>query len=200
MGALNMKAIWENLFHKQSKETQIYDILRDTFLFKDLSSTELELVYKIMNPRDFRAGEQIFRQGDNGVGMYIIVSGSVSVFLEEILENQEIKRNLITKLVKGDFFGESSLVIENGHRSASVIAKEDCNLLGFFYPDLKEIINKHPKTGNRILFRLGEVLGTRLRETNKKIISLISENEHLQTELQKGKPGNESSSKSIYSS
>lgn len=185
-----MKTLWDNLFHRHSRATQAFEILKDNILFKDLNNDELEMIYKIMNPRDFKAGELIFRQGDNGVGMYIILSGSVSIFLEELLENQEVKRTHITKLSCGDFFGESSLVIEKGHRSASVIAKEDCHLLSFFYPDLKEIISKHPKTGNKILMRLGEVLGTRLRETNKKIIALMSEKESNK---------NDPSNKQIYS-
>lgn len=174
-----MKEFWENIFHKQTKESKVYDILRESILFKDLNKRELELVYKIMNPRNFKAGEIIFQQGDTGVGMYIIVHGSVNIYLDEVLENQGLKRNLITRLHAGDFFGESSLVIDGGQRSASVIAKEDSDLLGFFYPDLKEIIQKHPVTGTKILFRLGEVLGTRLRETNKKIIRLIAENDSL---------------------
>lgn len=193
-----MKAIWDNLFHKSSGSTQAFDILKDSILFKDLSTAELEIVYKIMNPRGFRAGEVIFRQGDCGVGMYIIISGNVSIFLDEVLENQEIRRNFITKLGRGDFFGESSLVIENGNRSASVIAKDDCQLLSFFYPDLKEIITRYPKTGNKVLMRLGEVLGTRLRESNKKIISLISEVETLKKELIKDSGHNDTGSKQIY--
>jgi CRP-like cAMP-binding protein len=194
-----MKAIWDNLFHKSAGETQAFDILKDSILFKDLNMNELEIVYKIMNPRNFRAGEVIFKQGDCGVGMYIIISGTVSIFLEEVLENQEIRRNFITKLSRGDFFGESSLVIENGNRSASVIAKEDCQLLSFFYPELREIITRYPKAGNKILMRLGEVLGTRLRESNKKIISLISEVETLKKELHKDSDKNDTSSKQIYS-
>ncbi len=178
-----MKTLWDNLFRKNSAQTRITSLLKDTILFKDLETHELEMVEKIMNPRQFHAGEIIFRQGDGGVGMYLIVNGSVNIFLDEVLENQELRQSLVTRLFTGDFFGESALVIEGGKRSATVVAREDCELLGFFYPDLLQIIKKKPPVGNKILFRLGEVLGTRLRETNKKIISLISENESLKLEL-----------------
>ena len=178
-----MKTLWDNLFRKNSAQTRVTSLLRETILFKDLDNFDLEMIERIMNPRQFHAGEVIFRQGDGGVGMYLIVTGSVNIFLDEVLETQELRQSLITKLFTGDFFGESALVIEGGKRSATVIAREDCELLGFFYPDLLQIIKKHPKVGNRILFRLGEVLGTRLRETNRKIISLISENVSLKAEL-----------------
>lgn len=180
-----MKTMWDNFFRKNSSQTRITNLLKDTILFKDLEISELEMIEKIMNPRQFHAGENIFRQGDGGVGMYLIVIGSVNIYLDEVLENQEIRQSLVTRLFTGDFFGESALVIEGGKRSATVVAREDCELLGFFYPDLLQIIKKYPPVGNKILFRLGEVLGTRLRETNKKIISLISENESLKLELGK---------------
>ncbi len=195
-----MKDFWENIFHKQTKETKIYEILKNNILFKDLSFKELELVYGIMNPRHYKPGELIFHQGDTGVGMFIIVNGTVNIFLDEIIENQELRRTLITKLKSGDFFGESSLVIDGGQRSATVIAKEDCELLGFFYPDLKQIINKHPVTGTKILFRLGEVLGTRLRETNKKIITLISEVSFLKNKNMVQEENNSGNGQQTYTS
>lgn len=186
-----MQTLWENLFRKAGSHNQIFRLLKENILFKDLNDREISLVQKIMNQRTYRAGEEIFRQGDSGVGMYILISGSVNIFLEETLETQNIKRSLITRLYPGDFFGESALVIEGGKRSATAIAKEDCMLLSFFNPDLQEIINTNPLTGNRILFRLGEVLGTRLRETNKKIITLMSENDSLKNELQRKSKGEE---------
>jgi len=178
-----MKVLWDNLFRKNSVHSKIANLLKETIIFSDLELEELINLEKIMNPRKFHAGETVFRQGDGGVGMYLIVSGSVNIFLDEVLENQEVRQSLITRLFVGDFFGESALVIEGGKRSATIVAREDCELLGFFYPDLLQIIKKNPTTGNRILFRLGEVLGTRLRETNKKLISLISENDTLKKEL-----------------
>lgn len=180
-----MKTLWENLFRKNAAQSKIAELLRDTILFKDLNPFDLSEIERIMNPRQFHAGESVFRQGDGGVGMYLIVSGSVNIYLEEVLENQDIRQSLITRLGAGDFFGESALVIEGGKRSATVIAREDCELLGFFYPDLLQIIKKNPEAGTKILFRLGEVLGTRLRETNKKIISLIAQNEQLKEQLKR---------------
>lgn len=180
-----MKVLWDNLFKKNSAKSKVTSLLKETILFSDLEDDDLDMLEKIMNPRQYRAGETIFRQGDGGVGMYLIVSGSVNIFLDQVLETQELKQSLITRLYTGDFFGESALVIESGKRSATVIAREDCELLGLFYPDLLQIIKKQPNVGNKILFRLGEVLGTRLRETNKQLVSLLTENETLKKELGK---------------
>lgn len=193
-----MKVLWDNLFRKNSSQSKIYKLLKETILFADLEDNELSILEKIMNPRKFHAGETVFRQGDGGVGMYLIVSGSVNIFLDQILEDQEVRQSLITRLFTGDFFGESALVIESGKRSATIVAREDCELLGFFYPDLLQLIKRNPVAGNKILFRLGEVLGTRLRETNKKLLSLISENETMRKELERKGDNEANHSKSYF--
>ena len=124
-----MKVLWDNLFRKNSSQSKIYTLLKETILFADLEDNELSILEKIMNPRKFHAGETVFRQGDGGVGMYLIISGSVNIFLDQVLEDQEVRQSLITRLFTGDFFGESALVIESGKRSATIVAREDCELL-----------------------------------------------------------------------
>jgi CRP-like cAMP-binding protein len=76
---------------------------------------------------------------------------------------------VITKLSPGDFFGELSLVEEGGRRSATATAKNETTLIGFFKPDLLEILERNPNAGVKIALRLGEVLGCRLRETNDRV-------------------------------
>lgn len=193
-----MKVLWDNLFRKNSSQSKICTLLKETIIFSDLEDNELDILEKIMNHRKFHAGETVFRQGDGGVGMYLIISGSVNIFLDQVLEDQEVRQSLITRLFTGDFFGESALVIESGKRSATIVAREDCELLGFFYPDLLQLIKRNPMAGNKILFRLGEVLGTRLRETNKKLISLISENETMRKELGRKGDNEANHSKSYF--
>ena len=52
------------------------------------------------------------------------------------------------------------------------MAAEDSMLLGFFKPDLLEILERQPATGVKILMRLSEVLGRRLKETTLKVTEL----------------------------
>ncbi|NJM10327.1 MAG: hypothetical protein HC883_05575 [Bdellovibrionaceae bacterium] len=48
-------------------------------------------------------------------------------------------------------------------------------LIGFFRPDLFEILDRQPATGVKILLRLSEVLGRRLKETTLKVTELKDE-------------------------
>ncbi|MCE3009645.1 MAG: cyclic nucleotide-binding domain-containing protein [Proteobacteria bacterium] len=169
--------IWNSLL-KNEKAT-LRKLLKSNILFQDLNPFELSLVENIVNVRNYRPGENIFRQGEVGVGMYIILSGSVTIFVEEIQENSQTafnsKHTAVTHLKATDFFGELALVEDESRRSASASAHEETILVGFFKPDLLEIISRNPSAGVKILTRLSEVLGLRLRQTTARITELKRE-------------------------
>lgn len=165
--------IWDNLFRSTDRNQTIRTGLKENILFQDLSGSELRLLENIINVRQYRPGESIFRQGEVGVGMYIILSGTVNVYVEELqAQTAEVRTTHVTQLKAGDFFGELALVEEASRRSASATAHEDTVLIGFFKPDLVEIVERNASAGVKILLRLAEVLGTRLRQTTARITEL----------------------------
>jgi CRP-like cAMP-binding protein len=167
-----MNFIWENIF-KKNKESDIHTILSENILFRDLTPREIRFVNNIVHVRRFHPNEMIFRQGEAGVGMYIIMKGRVEIFItDENAPSPEFQNIFITQLLAADFFGELSLVEDGSHRAASAIAREETTLIGFFRPDLMEILSRSPSTGVKIVFRLAEVLGRRLKETTNKVSEL----------------------------
>ena len=168
-----MNFIWDNILNFSKNEKSISHKIKQNILFQDLTNQELKLVENIINVRTYRPGEVIFRQGEVGVGMYIISKGSVGIYVEEILpKTSETKTTHITELHQGDFFGDLALVEDNGKRSASAVANQECELIGFFKPDLIEVAERSPNAGVKILLRLGEVLALRLKETTARITEL----------------------------
>ncbi|MBX2987971.1 MAG: cyclic nucleotide-binding domain-containing protein [Bdellovibrionaceae bacterium] len=168
-----MVPLWENIFRSDRRAKTLEAALRGNLLFRDLTAREIRLVQQIVNVRTYAPGEPVFQQGEIGVGMYIIVQGSVDVTTEEHARaNQAPQNQFITRLSNGDFFGEIALVEEAGRRTATVTAREESVLIGFFKPDLMEIVNRNPGAGVKILLGLSKVLGTRLAETTAMIRSL----------------------------
>lgn len=168
-----MNYLWENIFRKQTRERDVHAVLRETILFRDLSDRELRVIEEIIHVRRYLPGEQVFRQNEVGVGMYIIVKGRIEIFVNDLnAPSDESREIFITQLTPGDFFGELSLVEENGRRTASAIARDETTLVGFFKPDLMQIVSRNPLIGNRIVLRLAEVLGKRLKETTEKVSEL----------------------------
>ncbi len=160
-----LKSLWEGLYKKKSKGTSA--VLRENILFKDLSSRELMFVANTVHIRNYRAGEIVFRQGQAGFGMYIIEGGSVNISVKADPFDEKQEETVLANLETGDFFGELALVEEIGLRIASATASSDAKLIGFFKPNLFDIIQRRPSTGVKISLRLNEVLGERLIETNR---------------------------------
>lgn len=172
-----MNILWQNVFKKDNKSRTIQKALSDNILFRNLSSSELRFVEQIIHERHYRAGEPVFNQGDVGVGMYIILKGAVDISVVDLdpVAPDQSKEIFVTRLEKDDFFGELSLVEDNGIRSATARAVEDTILLGFFKPDLLDMLERNPSTGVKVVFRLAEVLGQRLKDTTEKITRLKGE-------------------------
>lgn len=167
---------WVNVFRAVGKKTELRKVLADNELFKDLNTVELTFLESVINVRSYRPGEIIFKQGEVGVGMYIVLAGQVSVHVEEIIpKTLESKVSMVAQLEKGDFFGELALVEHEGRRSATATAQNETSLIGFYKPDLIEILERNPTTGVKILMRLAEVLGVRLKQTSARISELKKE-------------------------
>lgn len=180
-------AIWKNIFSERSiRKGSTQELLSRVPAFAHLSFRELKEVAAIVHKREYRAGEPVFYQGDPGLGMYIIQEGSVSIV---IAEKDGVQKDLAV-LSEGDFFGELGLLDESP-RSAGAMCKTDCLLIGFFRPDLLELIERKPGLGIKIVMKLAEIVGERLRKTDKELSKLKSQMDILQAEIERSSNGEE---------
>ena len=169
--------LWVNLFKKTNKEDHHLSILRKNILFEALDKAELYFVNKTIHERSYHAGEVIFQQDGLGTGMYVIVKGSVDIFIKEVDPGEQgtIQNVHVAHLIEEDFFGEMSLIEEDSRRTATAVAAENTTLIGFFRPDLQEIVNRNPLIGGKINFQLARILLRRLQATTSKIAHLKKE-------------------------
>ncbi|MBX2864000.1 MAG: cyclic nucleotide-binding domain-containing protein [Leptolyngbyaceae cyanobacterium MAG.088] len=122
----------------------IFTELRDDFLVRLAS---------IMDELSFPANHRIFREGEEGRSLYIVVSGRVRVHL---------KSEDLTVLDKGTCFGEMSL-FDAEPRSASVTTINACDCLVLTQQQLYEAIDETPGIAVNII----KLLSRRIREINK---------------------------------
>jgi CRP/FNR family cyclic AMP-dependent transcriptional regulator len=166
-----MTTPWARLFGYKSTQKpgdiSSIDLLASVPLFEDLSRRELAAVERILHRREYIRGEMIFKQGERGMGMYIVQKGRVAITSEP--ENQEL-----FELKDGDFFGEVALLDESP-RSATAIAKTDCSVFGFFQPDLFGLIARDSRLGVKIVLRVARLVGQRLRQANERAHALSLE-------------------------
>jgi CRP-like cAMP-binding protein len=136
-------------------------------VFSRLSWQEIKIIENAVHIRNYGPGEPVFKQGDPGSGMYIIIEGSVGIFLD--IPQQTPKQ--LSKLGDGDFFGEIALLDESP-RTASATALENSTIIGFYRPDLMDILKTKPALGAKILLALSEVLAVRLRSTIGELVKV----------------------------
>jgi CRP/FNR family cyclic AMP-dependent transcriptional regulator len=154
---------WSNLFKRRDRSgDELYEVLSKVPIFQDLSRREFSRIRGILHRRNYNSGEAIVREGDMGVGMYVLLSGEV-VVQQDGGEGGTIE---LATFGEGDFFGDQVLLDESA-RTASVIAREPTRAVGFFRPDLLELIERNPRLGLKIVMRLSHMISVRLRHTNR---------------------------------
>lgn len=153
---------WKNPFkNNSSKSEDELDFLSSVPIFDSLSKRQKIKLQNIIHIRSYEKGEIVFRQGDPGVGLYIVKDGEVDVYNEY----SNLTCSKITSLHHGDFFGETSLLNETP-RSATIVSGKPSVLWGLFKPDLLNLIDSDPKLGVRLIFRLSQIVAERLRLLN----------------------------------
>jgi len=126
----------------------------------DLTVKFLEHCHKKVYPTK----QLIIREGDPSNDLYYIISGSVSVQVED-KKGREI---VLAYLNPGDFFGELGLFDETNKRSAFVRAKEKCEIAQISYERFMNLPDIFPD----LLFAIASQLAIRLRKTSRKVSDL----------------------------
>lgn len=104
-------------------------------LLADLPDKVRRRLAEIGKRRRYAAGETIIREGESGVAFYIVLSGAARV---------EQRGETIGQIAGGDFFGELAL-IEEHPRSATIVATEDTECLGFTRWEFTALLDEHPE-------------------------------------------------------
>ena len=138
----------------------------DLFRERGLSAAEMKLLATFSSEERFREGSMIFREGEKGDKLYIVLDGRVRIskFIPGVGEEA------LAVLDRGDFFGEMALIDEKP-RSADAKAHEtDATVLSIDRATLNEILSMDPHASLQFLNLLCRMISRRLREINDKIV------------------------------
>jgi CRP-like cAMP-binding protein len=126
----------------------------------------------------FKAGDFIFRQGDLGSEMYIVLEGEVH--LVKKLRGDSI---VLSRLEKGDFFGEMA-VIESASRTSDALAHTAVRLLSINAARFDDMLRKNPE----IALRMIRKYAMRLQEANALLEKLAGPEVDPDSSLRKAPP------------
>src|SRR3954453_20537572 len=122
-------------------------------LFSGVKPKDLKRLEKRMQERSFNEGDEITKEGESGVGFFVIEDGNATV---------SIGGKILRTLGPGEFFGEVAL-IDSGPRSATVVATTDLRCRGMSAWEFKPFVEEHPE----VAWALLETLVGRLREAEE---------------------------------
>ena len=138
----------------------------DLFRERGLSAAEMKLLATFSTEERFREGSMIFREGEQGDKLYIVLDGRVRIskFIPGVGEEA------LTVLDRGDFFGEMALIDEKPRSADAKSHDGDATVLSIDRATLNEILSMDPHASLQFLNLLCRMISRRLREINDKIV------------------------------
>ncbi len=126
--------------------------LREIPLFAKLGRDDMRAVIKLVQRREYRAGDEVCHQGDPGHSMHLVESGELRVLY---VDPQGIEKQ-VGSLGPGKYFGETSLLLGEP-RDATIKATQDSVLLSISGNQLDQLIKERPELFKALQIR-GDVL------------------------------------------
>lgn len=112
---------------------------------------------------EIEAGQNIIEQGESDRGFFVLNSGSLEVYKDDVL--------LTTLTQPGTIFGEIGDILGKP-RTCTVRAKSSSQIIRIVASDIKDIIEKNPDIAVKII----RTLASRLESTTKMLSDKDTEN------------------------
>ncbi|MGH8678204.1 MAG: Crp/Fnr family transcriptional regulator [Burkholderiales bacterium] len=104
------------------------------------------------------AGETVFRAGEPGSLMYVLIDGSADILVGD---------TVVEHAAPGALLGEMAL-IDEGPRTATVVAVTDCRLISINVQQFHSLIQKAPPFATKVM----RVMADRLRVMDRRLLEL----------------------------
>jgi CRP-like cAMP-binding protein len=129
------------------------ELVRNVPLFSGLDRRDLRDVASTMKERRFDAGHVLAKEGQSGIGFFVIEEGEAKV---------EVGGREVTRLGPGDYFGEIALIADSP-RTATVTAETPLVALGLTSWEFRPIV----ETNASIAWKLLEALAKKFHDAER---------------------------------
>jgi len=159
----------ENKGRASDPET-IKRALEEISLFAGLLPTHINRIAKLGREFDYAKNEYVFRHGDEGDGLFLVLEGAVRISRNMSGMGEEA----LAVLRPGQHFGEMSLIDDDIPRSADALCHEDARLLKLPKDDLRDLMFVDRELAYELLWRFVRGLSGRLRDSNDRLMMLTA--------------------------
>ena len=140
---------------------------RDLFREQKLSPMEINFLATLSKEQKFGPDEFIFREGDDGGHMYIVLDGRVMISKAIIGAGEEA----LGFMERGDYFGEMALIDQKPRSADAKAHEEGAVVLSISREVLEGILDIQKVSSLRLLTILCNLVAKRLREIDTKLVT-----------------------------
>ena len=157
--------------HAQSgaaSSARIAGMLEKAQMFKDLEWAQIEALADYLQIYRAGPGAVLFREGDKGDFMCILLEGKLEVHKED---TKRVDKT-VTTVFPGRCLGEMTIV-DGERRSASAVAVVHSTLAVLTQENFLNIMRDKPALSAKLLFKIAQLLSQRLRMTSGILVDYL---------------------------
>jgi len=147
---------------------ELCNMIAGTHMFRDFDWHDIESLADYMQAYEASKGLTLFKEGDSGNYMCLIIRGKVNVCKKD----QNDKTKIVASIGTGKTLGEMA-IIDGEPRSASAITLETTILALLTKDNFQRIVNEKPGLATRILLQISRLLSQRLRCTSGLLVDYL---------------------------
>ncbi len=138
--------------------------------FQELNAEQISELVKQLEEVRLASGEILFRQGDEGDSIYLLISGQILIKLGAPQQDERI----LATLEEGAIFGEMGPLV-NAPRSATAVAGAETRLWRISHSAFHDALERGEAWAIRFLLATAQVLGRRVMRMNEELMKLSAE-------------------------
>lgn len=169
-GQSNLSAPMEMLGVGTNFHNEFCSMLESSVMFRDLEWSEIEALSSYMKAYRVRKGTKLFREGENGNYMCLVIEGKVDIRKE----NKDFEDKVVSFVDNGKTLGEMA-VVDGEPRSATAITAMDTTLAILTRENFNRLIHEKPALGVKILMKIARLISQRLRRTSGILVDYLDE-------------------------
>jgi CRP-like cAMP-binding protein len=143
-------------------------VLKQVALFAGLDDQTLEQLASISEIRSYKAGQQVYAEGEADAALFVIVSGKIRIDKQVNAEQQQT----LQQIRDGEILGAISFVL-GGEHSVSAQALNDAELLMIRRTEFDKLATRSPAVAYRMMVRLAGQLAALLRDMDERFVEMV---------------------------
>ncbi|OGS92425.1 MAG: hypothetical protein A2Z95_08225 [Gallionellales bacterium GWA2_60_18] len=153
---------------KSSPHGSIADMIENAQMLHDFEWAQIESLSSYLRVYRARPGTVLFREGDKGDFMCIVIKGKLEIHKED---NLHIDKTVST-VYPGRSIGEMTMV-DGEPRSATAVAAETSMLAVLTQEKFMQIMREKPALAAKMLLKIAQLISQRLRHTSGILVDYL---------------------------